>query len=583
MPGLSRISESHKSWGAAALAVFILLILGLPPAVGCDGGDSDLIERARILLENGEWQTLLSVVSATPEGPPDLDYYRGMALAGLRQWDEARRAFECGWKKAPSDKRFPLELAGVAFRSGSPGECRRRLKDALSIDPDDPYANEFLGTVYFIEGNLDASLKYWNRIGKPHVEQVITDPEPRLHPVLLDRAYAFSRGSLLTLKELENTGANLDNLRVFPRRGMTLVARKDGDFDLTVRLSEQNGWGSSTAERLFSLLRESPYQTLHYDLYNMGRSAWNLESSIRWDAQKRRLRGALSAPISGNPKWNLQFAVDGCRENWDISRSLQRPSSLPTTFQFQSLGAEATLRFVPTADWIMESRVTISDRKFEVPAQDNGVPSELFAAGFSVRYDAQVRRRMLSNPDERLRLDLTAFGRIGRVLETAAGTFGGVGAGLEFNWLPTSEEGKLRVTARWQAAKSRGSLPLDELYSLGLERDNGLFLRGHAGLDHGRKGAGPLGPDFVLGNFEIDRAVFQGSFMELRLGPIFDTGKTYDPTGYFGLPEWQFDVGIMMKLSVLRLAEIQLSYGRSLRSGGGAFFSQISRAVPGSN
>ena len=46
------------------------------------------------------------------------------------------------------------------------------LHRALQLDPKDEYANEFLATVYFLEGNLEAALKYWNRVGKPQIAEV---------------------------------------------------------------------------------------------------------------------------------------------------------------------------------------------------------------------------------------------------------------------------------------------------------------------------------------------------------------------------------------------------------------------------
>src|SRR5207302_4381670 len=69
------------------------------------------------------------------------------------------------------------------------------LHRALELAPSDSYANDFLGTVYFLQGNLDAALKYWNRVGKPQIAEIRAEPTPRLDSVLLDRAFAFSPAS----------------------------------------------------------------------------------------------------------------------------------------------------------------------------------------------------------------------------------------------------------------------------------------------------------------------------------------------------------------------------------------------------
>ena len=53
------------------------------------------------------------------------DFERGIALARGGRWDEARTAFLEGQRKAPRDKRFPLELAGIAYRNQDLPAARR--------------------------------------------------------------------------------------------------------------------------------------------------------------------------------------------------------------------------------------------------------------------------------------------------------------------------------------------------------------------------------------------------------------------------------------------------------------------------
>src|SRR5579883_2553857 len=61
------------------------------------------------------WNEIVRLIPPEPQDSPDIDYYRGMALAKLKRWAEARKTFLRGWRKAPKDKRFPSELAGIAF------------------------------------------------------------------------------------------------------------------------------------------------------------------------------------------------------------------------------------------------------------------------------------------------------------------------------------------------------------------------------------------------------------------------------------------------------------------------------------
>src|SRR5581483_10655401 len=114
------------------------------------------------------------------------DFQRGTELARSGRWEEARAAFLEGERQAPRDQRFPLELAGVEYRRKNFAAAKRELRRALKLDSGDRYGNDFLGTLYYLEGNLEAALGYWNRIAKPQIDDVKIEPEPRANPVLLD-------------------------------------------------------------------------------------------------------------------------------------------------------------------------------------------------------------------------------------------------------------------------------------------------------------------------------------------------------------------------------------------------------------
>ena len=58
-------------------------------------------------------------------------------------------------------------------------QAARYLRRALHLDPTDSYGNDFLGTVYFLQGNIEAALKYWNRVDKPQIAEVRPSPHRR--------------------------------------------------------------------------------------------------------------------------------------------------------------------------------------------------------------------------------------------------------------------------------------------------------------------------------------------------------------------------------------------------------------------
>jgi Tetratricopeptide repeat len=243
----------------------------LVAAFSCLPGNaqSDSSLTAKQLFEQERWPELVQLLQPAPRVSADLDYYYGVALAHLARWDEARKALSDGRRLAPNDTRFPIELAGVAFKQKKYRETRHDLLRALQLDPKDAYANEFLATVYFLEGNLDTAFKYWNRTGKPEIVEVRSEPVLRVRPALLDHAFAFAPASTLTLDELLASNVRLRGLEIFPTYKINLEARPDGKFDAIFRAQELNGFGNSKLQALVRMFSGILFEEITPEYYNL--------------------------------------------------------------------------------------------------------------------------------------------------------------------------------------------------------------------------------------------------------------------------------------------------------------------------
>src|SRR5262249_926493 len=157
------------------------------------------------------------------------------------RWDDARKAFLAARRGLPRDKRFPIELAGIAFRQKNYPQAATYLRAALRLDPNDSYTTNFLATIYFLNVNLEAALEYWNQAGKPAIEEVRTDPALHVNPVLLDHAFAFSPASILRHEEFLATEARLQALEIFPAHRLDLLARTDEKFDAQFQAQSATG------------------------------------------------------------------------------------------------------------------------------------------------------------------------------------------------------------------------------------------------------------------------------------------------------------------------------------------------------
>ncbi|HET7842170.1 MAG TPA: hypothetical protein VFM21_11215, partial [Terriglobia bacterium] len=225
--------------------------------------DPELSRKIKQLASENRWPEIARKLETVSGKDADLEFYYGSALAQSGRFDDARHAFLAGRRIAPGDKRFPVELAGVAFKQKDYRVASAWMRRALRIDAADEYANDFLGTIYFLEDNLEAALKYWNCVGKPYIETVQTDHPLRVRPALFDRALAFSPASQMRLADFETSRVRLEGLEIFPAARVQLAAKPEGKFDAILNLQERNGWGSNVWEALISTFSGIAYQTIY--------------------------------------------------------------------------------------------------------------------------------------------------------------------------------------------------------------------------------------------------------------------------------------------------------------------------------
>ena len=87
------------------------------------------------LFEQHNWDEVVRMAERLPHRSADLNFAYGMALAHLERWPEARAALLAGQGECPSQKRFPIELAGIAFEQKRYPEAAAWLRIGLKLDP----------------------------------------------------------------------------------------------------------------------------------------------------------------------------------------------------------------------------------------------------------------------------------------------------------------------------------------------------------------------------------------------------------------------------------------------------------------
>ena len=558
----------------ASLAALTLLLSAAPlcsqqPAQSAD----NRVQAAQRLYSEKKWEETVQAASGDAEQSPELDYLRGMALMHLERWKEARDAFSAGLRKVPKDVRFLEERAGAEYRLKDYSGAKRDLLHTLQLNPKDEYAEEFLGTIYLLEGNLEAALKHWNRVEKPRLARVELEPEPRLEAKLLSRAVPFHAPQVLSQDAWLTTEARLKNLEVFPQARLELTPSGDSEYAAILHLNEQNGWGSTSWSGLISLLSGVPYQTAYPEWYNIGKRAINFSSLVRWDSQKRRVFASLSSPVEGRADRVASFFIDARNENWNLSQSFTGSPSPITDLNLRRLEGGVQLRFVMNGNWSWTASAGAIGRRFEnvgAGLSTNAVP--FFMDGISMEARLEAEHTLLRVPERRFKLMSTAGSHFGRGFKEELGPFGSLGGSLSGEWMPHAQGDDDAIHFQVRGANMFGVVPLDQLFELGLDRDSTLWLRGHGATIDGRKGRAPLGRRYFLLNSEYDQTLYNSGLFRVQAGPFLDAGRITDSSGVFGDPRWLVDTGIQLKVRVLGAVSVALSYGRDLRNGRGAFF-----------
>lgn len=583
--------ERHRKLDAASRAsilrtlILCTILSGAPffaSAVDAKGGavrstqQDQSLSNLQQLAEQKRWAEIVALVQPLPNRTADVDFIYGTALANLGRWIDAHEAFLAGHKLSPRDPRFPQELAGVAFKQNDHSEAKHWLSIALRLNPHDDYANDFLGTLYFLEGNLEAALKYWNRVNKPVVQNVRTEPEPRLDPVLLDRALAFAPASIMTRSQFLASQSRLRALQVFPQFNLQLEARPDGKFDAALHATELNGFGNDKWSAVLSTFRGVFFETITPSYFNLHGEAINVDSLFRWDKNKSRVVAGISGPLHRDPRWRWRAFTDLRNENWALGNFSSLPFSTLGNLNMRRESATVEIASYRSGTWNWSTGGEFSHRDFRSLAVNSALPQSLFADGNQLKHFARINYDLLRLPEHRFFVTTSASSEEGRLWSTRNSAFSKLQLSSSQHWFPRASSDDYEMQSKISYGRTFGTVLFDELFMLGIERDNNLMLRAHVGTSDGKKGSAPLGRNYFLSNWEIDKQLYDGGLFRVTLGPFLDTGKITDPDAALGSRKWLYDTGAQLKLRILGVG-FAFVYGKDLRSGNNSAYVYLTR------
>lgn len=563
--------------GAPISRVCLCLIIFFCPYLTCLAQDtspsassqpSDL-SIIRKLFDEQRWSELAERAATALHGDADAGYYYGVALAQLGRWDEARAALLEARRRQPSDKRTAIELGGIAFKHQRYKEAARWVRLGLQLDPSDTYANDFLATIYYLQDNLPAALKYWNQVGKPHIGSVRVVPELRVQPAVLDRAFAFSAAGTLQLHEFVASEKRVSGLGIFPVHRFRLNARDDGAFDVAFDARERNGWGSGW-RGLLAALRGIFAQTVYPEYFNIVGGATNITSLVRWDAQKRRVAGTLSSVPWQNPKYRYRVSFDARNENWELRRSFTGFAPVLGAINLRRTSVLAEIASFSSAAWTWTAGGELSFRDYRGIQAGVALPDGVMLKGYQLKQLSTLTYNWRKSPEKRFESDLTLSSQLGSIYSSPPRLFEKLEGSVAARWFPQIQGDDYATTGAVYLGRIAGTAPFDELYTLGVHRDNPLRLRAHLATRDGRKGSAPLGRAYVLINSDFDKELYRYRLVTAGLGAFVDSGKSLDPLP--GLENrWMWDTGVQLKFRAFGFG-VAFVYGKDLRTGNNAFY-----------
>lgn len=506
----------------------------------------------------------------------DVDFQYGMALAHLDRWEAARGALTAGSRVCAGDKRFPIELAGIAFQQKQYPQAANLLREALKLDPADEYANDFAATVYLLMGNVDAALKYWNRVHKPYIASLAIDERLRINRLLLERAFAFSPAAVLTRDEFATTQARLQGLGVFPTYNVALSARPDGAFAAELHAIERDGFGSSRLQALVATFGGAAYETIYPSYFNLGRSATNIESLLRWDKEKRRLWLSLSGPVRMLPQRRWEASFDGRNENWNVRRSFLGTAPSQGFLNLERETGSFLWTGFPNGRLQWSTGAELSHRDYRNIVNGPAFTATLLSPGYELKHLASIQSKIVEMPERRFSIAAGASSELARLWSQPAHVFAKLQGSAQAHWFPQARGDTYEMAQRLRGGWTFGAAPFDELFMLGVERDSDLWLRGLVGTRDGQKGSSPLGYDYFLSNSTFYRQIYGNGLLSIKAGPLVDIGKMRAPAAGLSNGQWLFSTGVEARLAVLGTAVV-LTYGRDLRAGSNAFYGALAR------
>lgn len=534
------------------------------------------VEEARQAIEHGDTVRAVNILSDALASKPAPDVYieLGRAYLLLKEYQRAEDTLKEGGRRYPQDPRFHNQLADLYLENNDREAARSALHDALAIDPNNSYASDLLATIGMSEGQVQSALRYWNKGGRPLINDILHNYYLKFGSWVVRDAVAFHPGGVLSYSQWKTTESRLLETDNFTNVGLEVEPTKVPDqFNAVLRTTTKKNRLEDIA---FDLLKGAPIETLFFDIWNIGNSGINFNSDYRWETGRRRVDSQFKMPIPLPGLLYLETGGTWRLERWDLTTILPQ-NKAEALFDYKSIGPRAHVKIIP------HYRVELG-AGFEYRNRNpKGTLPQLYVNQHKMGlFSAEATVRLV---DRRYENRLLLEGFAARRSVVGDMQFSGGTVQLD-NRVTLSKDTRTFLDWSLKTGTSRGQLPVEQYFMLGLDTYAVNPLRAHTLPNHGHYGNSPMGTDFALVNTDLERRLatiplFNAvniPYLTVKWQVFFDGAKNWDRNHIFQQGKLLLDTGGGVRLETPTHA-LNLIYGRSLRDGNNVFFAYYERRL----
>lgn len=546
-------------------AVLILLIATTPGFAQVD--------EARQAIERGENVRAVNILSAELADRPTPDAYLllGTAYANMKEYPKAEDILQEGSERYPVDPRFANALADLYLENKDTKAAKAALRRALTVDPKNSYASDLLATIDMSEGEVQSALRAWNKTGRPVVHDILHNYYLSFGSWVVRKAVALHPAEVLRYSEWKTTESRLLETENFANAGLEIEPTPIPDqYNAIVRTTTKT---NTVGDFVFNLVKGLPLETSYLDVWNIGNSGINFNANYRWEADRRRMEGQLKIPVPLKGLLHLELGNTWRSERWNLSPNIRTEALPRARFNYKANILRLRVKQIPHYRFDIGGGVEYRNR-----AASGNLPELLTDGRNTGKFSLETNLRLL---DRRYQNRLHLEGFVARRSILGDNNFSGGVAELN-NRFTFSRDSRSFLDWTLKGGTSRGRLPVEDYFVLGLDTNPRNLLRGHTASDHGTYGRGPMGTDFVLLNMDIERRIailplfdiFNIPFLTVKWEVFLDGAKTFDKNRIFKQGKLWVDTGASLKFET-PTQSFNLVYGRSLRDGSAVFMGYV--------